>query len=52
MVNNSENLTNKRENISQEKVVDNRQLNINSSTPEVLSNPIYTPGFLRTQIGK
>ena len=52
MVNNSENLTNKRENISQEKVVNDRQVNINSSTPEVLSNPIYTPGFLRTQIGK
>lgn len=23
-----------------------------ASQPEVLTNPIYTPGFLRTQIGK
>lgn len=23
-----------------------------NNTPEVLTNPIYTPGFLRTQIGK
>lgn len=23
-----------------------------NNTPEILTNPIYTPGFLRTQIGK
>lgn len=25
---------------------------INSNSPEILTNPIYTPAFLRTQIGK
>lgn len=29
--------------------VENRQ---QTSNPEILTNPIYTPGFLRTQIGK
>ena len=28
------------------------QINQNSSTPEILTNPIYTPAFLREQIGK
>lgn len=28
------------------------RVNINSNTPEILTNNIYTPAFLRTQIGK
>lgn len=31
---------------------DDRQLNDPENMPEVLTAPIYTPGFLRTQIGK
>ena len=30
----------------------NRQVEINQNSPEILTNPIYTPGFLREQIGK
>ncbi|MCI8410972.1 MAG: hypothetical protein HFJ40_00690 [Clostridia bacterium] len=40
---NSEESINKRE---------TRQVEINQSSPEILTNPIYTPGFLREQIGK
>ena len=29
-----------------------RQVTINQSSPEILTNPIYTPAFLREQIGK
>lgn len=29
-----------------------RQNTINQNSPEILTNPIYTPGFLRQQIGK
>lgn len=29
-----------------------RQVEINQNTPEILTNPIYTPAFLREQIGK
>ena len=29
-----------------------RQVEINQNSPEILTNPIYTPGFLREQIGK
>lgn len=29
-----------------------RQVNIDQSSPEILTNPIYTPAFLREQIGK
>lgn len=29
-----------------------RQIEINQNSPEILTNPIYTPGFLREQIGK
>ena len=29
-----------------------RQVEINPNSPEILTNPIYTPGFLREQIGK
>lgn len=29
-----------------------RQVNINQDSPEILTNPIYTPAFLREQIGK
>lgn len=31
---------------------ENRNIEINSNTPEVLTNNIYTPAFLREQIGK
>lgn len=31
---------------------ENRQVEINQNSPEVLTNPIYTPAFLREQIGK
>lgn len=40
---NSEERTDKRE---------TRQVNIDQSSPEILTNPIYTPAFLREQIGK
>ena len=39
----SEELSNKRE---------TRQVDINQNSPEILTNPIYTPAFLREQIGK
>ncbi|MCI8443645.1 MAG: hypothetical protein HFJ37_00425 [Clostridia bacterium] len=29
-----------------------RQVEINQNSPEILTNAIYTPGFLRQQIGK
>ena len=29
-----------------------RQEEVNQNTPEILTNPIYTPAFLREQIGK
>ncbi len=29
-----------------------RQVKINQNSPEIMTNPIYTPGFLREQIGK
>lgn len=31
---------------------ENRQVEVNENTPEILTNPIYTPAFLREQIGK
>ena len=31
---------------------EDRQNNINQNSPEILTNSIYTPAFLRTQIGK
>jgi len=40
---NSEETGNKRE---------NREVEINQNSPEILTNPIYTPAFLREQIGK
>ena len=40
---NPEETSNKRE---------NRQVNINQNSPEILTNPIYTPAFLREQIGR
>ena len=30
----------------------NRNVNIDQNSPEILTNPIYTPAFLREQIGK
>lgn len=40
---NSGDMQNKRE---------NREVDINQNTPEILTNSIYTPAFLREQIGK
>lgn len=31
---------------------DSRNINIDQNSPEILTNPIYTPAFLREQIGK
>lgn len=31
---------------------ENRNVVINQDSPEILTNPIYTPAFLRQQIGK
>ena len=54
-----EELNNKRiPNVEQDKKVieevnSGKRLNqINSNSPEILTNPIYTPAFLRQQIGK
>lgn len=35
----------------QEKIED-RNVNMNQNSPEILTNPIYTPAFLRQQIGR
>ena len=31
---------------------ENRQIQMDENTPEILTNPIYTPAFLREQIGR
>lgn len=31
---------------------ESRNVNINQNSPEILTNPIYTPAFLRQQIGR
>ena len=31
---------------------EDRQVEINQNSPEILTNPIYTPAFLRQQMGK
>lgn len=56
---NSEEFTNKRtsntmqETKHVEETKKEKRLNqIDSNSPEIMTNPIYTPGFLRTQIGK
>ena len=56
---NSEELNNKRINNNiqdskkvEEGKVETRLNQINSNSPEILTNPIYTPAFLRQQIGK
>ena len=39
--------------LEEEKITeDTRQVDINQNSPEILTNPIYTPAFLREQIGK
>ncbi len=59
-----EELSNKRIKLQEEYINDNRNITEekastkkenrqdNNVTPEILTNPIYTPGFLRQQIGK
>lgn len=53
---NAEDLANRRGVTTQEKKQEQEQSQetrqTQNNTPEVLTNPIYTPGFLRTQIGK
>ena len=56
---NSEELSNKRvtNNVQDTKIeqgtkMESRQVQINSNSPEILTNTIYTPAFLREQIGK
>ena len=56
---NSEELSNKRTTNSTQDIkidqgtkIETRLNQINSSSPEILTNSIYTPAFLRTQIGK
>lgn len=56
---NPQDLTNKRaiSNIEDKKETqeikkENREVQINSNSPEILTNSIYTPAFLRQQIGK
>lgn len=44
-------MTNSEENTNQEKK-ENRNVNIDRSLPESLTNTIYTPAFLREQIGR
>ena len=44
---NMEESQNKREDRSED-----RNINIDQNSPEILTNPIYTPAFLREQIGK
>ncbi len=39
------------ENVNNEKK-ENRDVNIDQNPPEILTNPIYTPAFLREQIGR
>lgn len=39
------------ENVNNEKK-ENRDVNIDQNSPEILTNPIYTPAFLREQIGR
>lgn len=42
----------KNEKDQREERVMNNMNNINANSPEILTNSIYTPAFLRTQIGK
>lgn len=56
---NSEEINNKRvtNNMQDTKIdqgtkTESRQVQINSNSPEILTNTIYTPAFLREQIGK
>lgn len=44
-------MPNNEENTTQDKK-ENRNVEINQNSPEVLTNPIYTPAFLRQQIGR
>lgn len=38
--------------IETKEIQENRNVNINQSSPEILTNNIYTPAFLRENIGK
>ena len=40
------------ENNEQTTTKENRNVNINQNSPEILTNNIYTPAFLRQQIGR
>jgi len=52
-LNNRKDVNNVQENkMSPESKRETRLNQINSNSPEILTNPIYTPAFLRQQIGK
>ena len=52
-LNNRKDINNVQENkISSESKRESRLNQINENSPEILTNPIYTPAFLRQQIGK
>lgn len=40
------------ENEKMQERTEDRNVNINQNSPEILTNPIYTPAFLRQQIGR
>ena len=42
-------MANSEENINKDKN-ENRNINIEQNSPEILTNPIYTPAFLREQV--
>ena len=44
-------MANSEENINKDKN-ENRNINIEQNSPEILTNPISTPAFLREQIGR
>lgn len=37
---------------SEEKISDKKEKDVNAESPEILTNSIYTPAFLKEQIGK
>ena len=45
-------MVNDKNEIDKNKTKETRQNVINQNSPEILTNSIYTPAFLRTQIGK
>ena len=44
-------MANSEENINKDKN-ENRNINIEQNSPEILTNPIYTPAFLRERMAR